>query len=78
MVYSIWIYNTLTFIRLLLISTFFMDFGNVNLDIIENIQTGIVLLMMFVYFGSIIVGVIGLIIETIAKIIKIAKRLRLK
>ena len=73
MVYSIWIYNTLTFIRLLLISTFFMDFGNVNLDIIENIQTGIVLLMMFVYFGSIIVGVIGLIIETIAKIIKIVK-----
>lgn len=59
---SIWIYIFFTFIRMMLISTFFLDFENVDSDIIENTQTGIVLLMMLVYFGSILDGVIGLII----------------
>lgn len=75
-VHSIWIYIFMTFIRLLLISTFFIDFENINESIIENTQIGIILLMIFIYFGSIIVGVIGLTIETITKIIIIAKSLK--
>lgn len=75
-VYSIWIYIFRTFVRLLLILTFFLDSGNVDLNVIENTQTGIVLLMMLVYFVSIIVGVVGLIIETIIKIVKIIKSKR--
>ena len=75
-VYPIWIYTFMTFIRMQLILTFFLDFRSVNSEIIENSQTGIMLLMMLVYFGSIIIGVVGLIIETIIKIIKIIKSKR--
>ena len=61
-VYSIWIYIFMTIIRLMLISTFFLDFNNTDWSIIENTQTGIILLMVFFYFGSIVVGVVGLIL----------------
>lgn len=63
----------MTIIRLLLISTFFLDFENVNEVIIESTQISIVLLMMFIYIGSIIIGVISLSIEIITNIFKRSK-----
>ena len=63
----------MTFIRLLLIATFLLDVENADSEIIENTQTMILISMIFLYSGSVIVGVIGIIIEVITAIVSLLK-----
>ena len=63
----------MTFIRLLLIATFLMDVENADSEIIENTQTGIMISIIFLYSDSVIVGVIGIIIEIITAIVSLLK-----
>ena len=63
----------MTFIRLLLIATFLLGVENADSEIIENTQTGILISMIFLYSGSVIVGVIGIIIEVITAIVSLLK-----
>ena len=64
----------MTFIRLLLIATFLLGVENADSEIIENTQTGILISMIFLYSGSVIVGVIGIIIEVITAIVSLLWR----
>lgn len=63
----------MTFIRLLLIATFLLGVENADSEIIENTQTGILISMIFLYSGSVIVGVISIIIEVITAIVSLLK-----
>ena len=64
----------MTFIRLLLIATFLLDVENADSETIEKTQTMILISMISLYFGSVIVGVIGTIIEIITAIISLLWR----
>jgi hypothetical protein len=64
----------MTFIRLLLIATFLLGVENADSEIIENTQTMILISMIFLYSGSVIVGVIGIIIEVITAIVSLLWR----
>lgn len=58
--------------------TFFLDVNNVNLSVLENTQIGIIILMMLIYCGAVIIGVLGLLKETIPKIFKILNKKKKK